>query len=203
MTTKEKIIDEALTLFSQKGYSGVTVREIANAVGIKDSSLYKHFSSKRDIFNTILDSASEQMDLLTIKLKIADATKGDTSEYFKDITEDGMVELSKKIFLFYLTDSIVSRFRRMLTIEQYTNSEVSQLYTKIFTQDSISYQALVFSQLIKSGIFADIDPEIIAMDFYSPIFLLLIRYDNRTDKIDEALLLLEKHITNFTRKYRI
>ena len=46
MKTRERIIEEALNLFSRKGYQGTSVKNIAEAVGIRDSSLYKHFRSK-------------------------------------------------------------------------------------------------------------------------------------------------------------
>ena len=45
---------EALNLFSVKGYDPVSVRDIAYAVGIKESSLYNHFKNKQDIFDSIL-----------------------------------------------------------------------------------------------------------------------------------------------------
>lgn len=202
MNTKEKIIDEALTLFSQKGYSGVTVREIAAAVGIKDSSLYKHFKSKKEIFDTIVESASMRMENLTERLNITDASLSDASQYFKNLSEDEITGLSKKIFLFYLKDSFVSRFRRMLTIEQYRNSVVSELFVKIFTEASIEYQTLVFSQLIKCGAFKEADPEVTAMEFYSPIFLLLSRYDKKPEKEAEALEILEKCVRNFARAHK-
>ena len=51
MSTGERIVYEALVLFSKKGYSDVYVAEIASAVGIKAPSLYKHFKSKQDIFD--------------------------------------------------------------------------------------------------------------------------------------------------------
>ena len=53
--TREIILEEALNLFSVKGYQSVTVKEIAQAVGIKDSSLYKHFDSKQAIYDTLLE----------------------------------------------------------------------------------------------------------------------------------------------------
>lgn len=149
MTTKERIIDESLTLFSEKGFSGVSVKKIAEAVGIKDSSLYKHFSSKQEIFDTILEEMTRRMDELTEVLHIADATKEDAAPYFANLTIEQLVELSKKVFLFYLKDEFAARFRRMLTIEQYHDSEISTLYKKIFTRDSIEYQTLLFSQLIQ------------------------------------------------------
>ena len=50
MTTKEKVLLESLKLFSKKGYDAVGVEEIANAVGIKAPSIYKHYKGKKDIF---------------------------------------------------------------------------------------------------------------------------------------------------------
>ena len=57
MSTKERILDEALTLFSENGYDGTSVEQIAEKVGIKAPSLYKHFKGKEDILNAIIDNA--------------------------------------------------------------------------------------------------------------------------------------------------
>ena len=48
--TKDKIFDTALDLFSKKGYDSVSVRTIASEVGIKESSIYNHYSSKHLIY---------------------------------------------------------------------------------------------------------------------------------------------------------
>ena len=53
MTTRERILDEALTLFSESGYGDVYVGDIADAVGIKAPSLYKHFKNKQEIFDAL------------------------------------------------------------------------------------------------------------------------------------------------------
>ena len=60
-TTKERILTEAVKLFAKEGYEAVTVDQIAKAVGIKAPSLYKHYKSKRDIFDSIL-RVMEQRD---------------------------------------------------------------------------------------------------------------------------------------------
>jgi AcrR family transcriptional regulator len=57
MSTKEKILDAALTLFAENGYDGTSVEQIANIVGIKAPSLYKHYKGKEDILNALIDSA--------------------------------------------------------------------------------------------------------------------------------------------------
>ena len=66
MTTKERIIEEALTLFAEKGYQGTSVKNIADAVGIKDSSLYKHYKSKQEIFDTIVQEMSLRMERISL-----------------------------------------------------------------------------------------------------------------------------------------
>ncbi|MEK5257273.1 TetR/AcrR family transcriptional regulator [Paenibacillus sp. FSL F4-0125] len=67
MTTKEKILYEALALFSNCGYGSVSVREIAGAVGIRESALYKHYKNKQDIFDTVVQVAAERIQKLQKK----------------------------------------------------------------------------------------------------------------------------------------
>ncbi|HBN81710.1 MAG TPA: TetR/AcrR family transcriptional regulator, partial [Ruminococcaceae bacterium] len=52
--TKEVILTTALKLFSERGYDGVGIRDIAKEIGIRESALYKHYSGKQDIFDSIL-----------------------------------------------------------------------------------------------------------------------------------------------------
>ena len=70
MTTKQKILNEALSLFSEKGYSAVYVGDIAEAVGIKTPSLYKHYKSKQDIFNSCVEVFSERMENIRTDLRL-------------------------------------------------------------------------------------------------------------------------------------
>ena len=62
MSTKEKILDAALTLFAENGYDGTSVEQIASIVGIKAPSLYKHFNGKEDILNALIDSAETRYE---------------------------------------------------------------------------------------------------------------------------------------------
>ena len=62
MSTKDKILDAALTLFAENGYNGTSVEQIAKAVGIKAPSLYKHYKSKEDILNALVDSAEARYE---------------------------------------------------------------------------------------------------------------------------------------------
>ncbi len=53
--TKEKILDAAIDLFAARGYDHVSIRGIAAAVGIKESSIYKHYSGKDEILGKIFE----------------------------------------------------------------------------------------------------------------------------------------------------
>lgn len=53
-TAREEILDAASELFTRNGFATTSTHDIANAVGIRQASLYYHFPSKRDIFLTLL-----------------------------------------------------------------------------------------------------------------------------------------------------
>lgn len=59
-TRKEEIINTAAKLFKEKGYSAVTMRDLATAMGIKAASLYNHINSKQDILKAIIITIAEE-----------------------------------------------------------------------------------------------------------------------------------------------
>ena len=59
-TRKEEIVITAAKLFKEKGYSAVTMRDIARAMGIRAASLYNHISSKQEILSNIIISLAEE-----------------------------------------------------------------------------------------------------------------------------------------------
>jgi len=203
MTTKERIADEALTLFSEKGYKGTSVKNIADAVGIKDSSLYKHFKSKKDIFDTIVKEMQCQMSGLSshVGLPSGQDCEAEAGAY-GELTVDGLRALSRQIFLFYLKDDFVSRFWKMAMMEQYHSPEIYAVYHRIFMEESIAYQTNLFREMIRQGYLNSADPEVSAMNFYSPIFFLLSKYMGEREEENAALVLLDKQVAEFYRIYR-
>lgn len=203
MTTKERIIEEALTLFAEKGYQGTSVKNIADAVGIKDSSLYKHFKSKKAIFDTIVQEMSVRMERMSRENGLPNENDmNEAAELYGSISENGLLMLSERIFLFYLRDEFAARFRRMLVIEQYRDKEVYEVYRGLFMDAAISYQTELFAEMIKRGVFEGKDPEAMAVNFYAPIFFLLNKYDQEPSREKEALRALRKQVLEFSRLYK-
>ena len=203
MKTKERIINEALTLFSTKGYKGTSVKNIADAVGIKDSSLYKHFKSKKDIFDTIVKEMQNRMSELTFYVGLPSGQDCEIeAKAYGKLTADGLCALSRQIFLFYLKDNFVSRFWKMAVMEQYHSPEIYAVFHRIFMEESITYQTNLFREMTRQGYFHSIDPQVMAINFYSPIFFLLSRYMGEPEHEDSALILLDKQVAEFYRIYR-
>ena len=65
--TKEKILEEALKLFAQSGYMGTSMNDIASKLGVTKAALYKHYKSKQEILDSIIEKMNE-LDIARVKL---------------------------------------------------------------------------------------------------------------------------------------
>lgn len=201
MNTKKRILDEALDLFSEKGYANVFVADIAQAVGIKAPSLYKHYKSKRDIFNAILDEMKNNYDRQAAMLDMNGNNAQADAMVFADVSEDGLVKMGISLFSFFLHDNYTQKFRKMLTVEQFSNPELAELLTKQYIDDSLKYQSAMFSMLCEQGVLKGDNPYIMALQFHAPIYTLLTMCDREPGREAELTALLEQHIRQFSRLY--
>ena len=201
MTTKQKIVEEALVLFSEKGYSDVYVSDIASAVGIKAPSLYKHFKNKQEIFDAILEELKTGYTEHTASLGIDGNNSATDAGIYTGLTEEAFIEMGKNLFLYFLHDKHMKLFRKLLTLEQYRNSELADLYSRQYFYDPLDYQSKLLGFLLAGGKFKKADPEIMALHFYTPIYALLTLCDRQPEREQEALEMIEAHIRQFNRIY--
>ena len=201
MGTKQRILDAALTLFSEHGYTNVFVGQIAEAVGIKAPSLYKHYKSKRDIFNAILDEMKSSYDRQAASLNMNGSDAMADAMTFAVVSEDVLVQMGMGLFQYFLHDDYTRKFRKMLTLEQFHNPELAQLFSKQYIDDSLKYQSTMFEQLCQSGVLQGDDPQTMALQFHAPIYTLLTMCDREPHREQELTALLERHIRQFSRIY--
>lgn len=202
MTTKEKILQAALTLFAEKGYEAVYVSEIAAAVGIKAPSLYKHYKSKQEIFNAILVLMQKNYEEHARQLQMDGNNPIRDAEFFSALSEDLLVKVGKDLFLYFLHDDCVQKFRKMLTLEQFRNPGLSELYTKQYFDEPLRYQSTVFAMLTQSQALKAENTDIMALEFYAPLYTLLTLCDRHPEREPEALAILERHIRQFSKIYK-
>lgn len=201
MNTKKKIIEEALILFSERGYSDVYVNDIARAVGIKAPSLYKHFKNKQEIFNAILEELKESYTRYAATIGIDGNNTNADAGIYGNLSEEALVEAGKNLFLYFLHDKHMKLFRKLLTIEQFRDSELADLYTKQYFDSPMSYQGELFKIFMAEGKFKQADAGILALQFYAPIYTLLTVCDRQPDREQEALKMIEVHIRQFNINY--
>ena len=201
MDTKQRILDEALTLFSEKGYANVFVGDIAERVGIKAPSLYKHYKSKKAIFDAIIDEMNrrftEQAKAMQINGKDASTDAG----IYEKLSEDRLLKLGREFFLYYLHDDYNRKFRKMLTLEQFHDKELAKVYSKLYVDDPLSYQGMLFGFLTAAGLLRTDNVEIMTLHFYSPIYFMLTICDREPEREEEMLNKLDQHIMQFDRLY--
>ena len=201
MDTKHKILDEALTLFSEKGFANVFVNEIAERVGIKAPSLYKHYKSKQAIFDAIIDEMNHRFEQQAQALTIDGTDPAADAEVYKNMDEDHLVKLGTDLFKYYLHDSYTRRFRKMLTIEQFQDKDLARVYSQQYFDMPLSYQGMLLGLLVSQGLLVTDNVPIMTLHFYAPIYMLLTVCDREPEREQEALKLMEEHIRQFDKLY--
>lgn len=200
-STKERILSEALKLFSKNGYDAVSVEQIATAVGIKAPSLYNHFKSKQAIFNAITNETATRYSNFTSSLSVHLQNAPQDQAVFNTITADALFEKVSKIFIYSLHDETLSNFRKMMTIEQFRSPELSKLYTERFVDKMVNYHAELFKVLIKNGVLKTADANALALMYVSPVLTLISICDRQPEKEEEALKILKNHVQLFYKTY--
>ncbi len=195
--TRQKILDKALELFSTRGYDSVSVGEIANAVGIKAPSLYNHFSGKQAIFDAIVESTAAQYEADTDKIDIHVQDVKQDIPIFTEITEDALFEKVRQIFEYSLHNETISRFRRMMTIEQFRSPELAALYSQCYVSRILDYHAGIFRALIATGEIQVGEPDALAMMYVAPVLTLISVCDRQPERESECLEKLREHVCLF------
>ena len=201
MDTKQRILDEALTLFSEKGYANVFVGEIAERVGIKAPSLYKHYKNKRAIFEAIIDEMNKRFEEQAKALNLNGNDAAADSKIYQKMSAENLLELGRQFFLYYLHDDYNKRFRKMLTVEQFHDKELADLYSKLYVDDPLSYQGMLLGMVSQAGILHTDNVDVMTLHFYAPIYFLLTLCDRDPSREPQALKTLEEHIKQFDRLY--
>lgn len=159
MTTKEKIIVESMKLFSVSGFDAVSIRTIADAVGVGNSALYKHFKSKQAIFDAIVTESKKRYlsycDIVTSQIRGIEDVK----------------QTCLTMYTYQTTDEWIVMFRRMLLLEKFKNPEMAAIYKEFFVDIPIQRQMQIFTELMEAGIMLKGDAEVYAMELYAPFYL--------------------------------
>ena len=173
---KEEILIVALHLFARDGYEAVSVSQIAGELDMTKGALYRHYKSKRDIFDCIVQRMEQQDSEQARQNEVPEESIEKVPEEYQNVSVEDFVGYSKSMFEYWTEDDFASSFRKMLTLEQFRNEEMQNLYQQYLVSGPAEYVKALFKNMeIKN-------PEEEAVKFYANMFFYYSVYDGATDK---------------------
>lgn len=195
MNTKEEIMIQSLHLFAQNGYKAVSVKDIADKLGITKGALYRHYANKRDIFDHIVNKMKQNDFERSQDFGVPEGSFAEMEKVYHETVFEKIKDFSIAQFRYWTEDSFASDFRKLLILEQYRDSEMSKLYQQYLVSGVVGYMEDLFREM--KGYKIE-DPRQFAIDFYAPIYIAMSIYDGTNDK-EEAISIVEKHIDRFSK----
>lgn len=192
-STRQKILDAALDLFSTQGFEATSVSQIADMVGIRKASMYSHFASKQEILESLMQETMKHYERHTI---FFDSRIADQDLNVKSITEMIVGQIR-----YIIHEPQIVKGRKMLTVEQFRNPILAELQTKQNYTNVMNFFAGLVKKLIEQGKLADNDPEIMAAQLCLPISVWINLCDREPEREDEVTELIRRHITQFFEIY--
>ena len=192
--TKERILAKALELFSQNGYAGTNIRELTASLGLVKSSMYKHFASKEEIWNALLDGLIAYY-----------GERFGSPERLPPVPDslEGLVAMTMNMVNLTVYDETIVMTRKMLTIEQFRDDRARDLATKHFLTGLRDMFTPVFAGMMDKDLLCRDDPAMLAFAYTAPISALIRLCDREPEKAGEALAQVELFSRHFIKTYGV
>ena len=200
-STKERILETALELFAQNGYLGTSMNDIARQLGFTKAALYKHYTSKQEILDKIVERMNKMDYERAESYEMPETEPDGFAEAYLQTPIQKIRAYSMAQFDHWTREPFSSNFRKMLTLEQYRDPKLAQLYHDYLATGPTEYMAAIFQKLTDS----DESAMQLALDFYGPMFLLYSVYDGADEKERIAPMLaahIDRFIANVESGYR-
>ena len=173
---KEEILIVALHFFARDCYEAVYVSQISGELDMTKGALYRHYKSKRDIFDCIVQRMEQQDSEQARQNEVPEESIEKVPEEYQNVSVEDFVGYSKSMFEYWTEDDFASSFRKMLTIEQFRSEEMQNLYQQYLVSGPAEYVKDLFKNMkIKN-------PEENAVKFYANMFFYYSMYDGAADK---------------------
>ncbi len=167
-TTKEKIFDVSLDLFSQKGFDAVSVREIAREVGIRESSIYNHYKGKESILEAIIDYFMAELYQSGPNEEADDALMDQGPEVY--------FEVGARMYIERINTPTMEKIWRLVSIEMYHNEKIRDFFKTALLEEPINGWEATFTKMIKKGLIKPYNPRTLAYEYFSYAIYLFFEY---------------------------
>lgn len=198
--TRERILMTALHLFARDGYEAVSVSAIAGELGMTKGALYKHYKNKRDIFDSIVERMYQIDAERARKYEVPQEKYEIQPKAYENQSVEKMIDFTIAQFFFWTEDVFACDFRKMLTLEQYRNEEMADLYSQCIVAGPVDYMEDLFRELIRNGALKEENPRQLAVEYYAPLFLLISMFD-KTGENEDYVTILRNHTERFMQSH--
>lgn len=162
--TKERILETALELFAQNGYLGTSMNDIAERLGFTKAALYKHYTSKQEILDKIVERMNEMDYERAESYEMPETEPDGFAEAYLHTPIPKIRAYSMAQFDHWTREPFSSNFRKMLTLEQYRDPKLAQLHHDYLAGGPLAYMAAIFRKLTDT----DEAAMQLALEFYGP-----------------------------------
>jgi len=151
---RNQIVAVAAQLFSQKGFSGTTTKEIADTAGVSEAIIFRHFATKDALYHAILDyKVNQASDGMKENLNDA-AGRRDDNAYFGSLAYD-MLEFHSKD----------KTLMRLLLFSALEGHDLSEIFFNSTAREMKNHIRRYIKQRIVDGAFRRVDPALAARAF--------------------------------------
>lgn len=187
-STKDRILNEALALFAEKGYKGTNLRDLAARVGLSKSALYKHFDRKEAIWDAVLDKMEAYY--------IAQSSAAGNAPRLPICCHE-LLQMTMGTIRFTVYDPLIILCRKVLLTEQFHDERASKLATTYFLESKNSIFARVFENMMANGAMKKDNPAMLSFAYTAPITALVHLSDREPEKKEEIIQRIEAFARSF------
>jgi AcrR family transcriptional regulator len=185
-TTKQKLFETAVDLFSSRGFRGVSIRDISRAVGIKESSFYNHYKSKDELIEAIFEFYKTEFTQIMPPEERVEAI-------LSSMPPDEFLRQGNARFMQRMSAPLIEKIWRILFSEQYRDLRARDLILQEMMELPLAYTELVFTKMIEMGLIRRFDPKLLAAEYQYTVafifstFLMLDPENPDTNSIEKKL----------------
>lgn len=180
MNNKENMLEVSLELFSKRGFSSVSVRDICGELNLKESALYYHFKNKEDILNTLFQSVEELVDRMRTAFN-------QSFEQVEKVSTIEMQMVAKNFLASYYCENNVRRLISMLAIERLSNETANEKYQKLMYDMPLEQCENVFAQMSERGLINKLSSKVLAVEYLGIIVMAFDRYVLGSEDIENGM----------------
>ncbi|WP_312651870.1 TetR/AcrR family transcriptional regulator [Aminipila sp.] len=157
--TKLSILKAAVEVFGQKGFNGATTKEIAQAAGISEGTIFRHFTNKTEVLYEVVNSMVPSIGVETLKKTIEESKSLDARKALQHIMQNRFKTISEsKVFM------------RIIFTEIQYDADLRNIYLKRVYEPICMILRSFFEERMEKGEFKKLDSELIINVFMSYIF---------------------------------